>query len=271
MDTFRTKIRWLAKPKGRPPIHENIVDLIIEMKRCNQSWGAQRISDELQLLGIKVSKKLLLKILRVNGFLPPRTRFTPPSWSSVLDSFRRYWAMDFTTVFDSKGIPLFIFVMIEVPSRKLILINSTANPNREWILQQFRNSCISGHQFPDAMVHDRDGIFSHWLPRTLEQFGCQSIETPPRSPWENPFVERFHQSIKTEMLNRLVLIDNHHVRELCNSYQDFYNKKRLHQGIGGVTPDFPESRKGNVTQIDNLKVTKSLELNGLVTNLRLAA
>ena len=159
------KVIWLAKPKGRPPIHENIVDLIIEMKRCNQSWGAQRLSEEFQLLGIKISRKSVLKILRVNGFLPPQTRFTPPSWCSVLDSFRRYWAMDFTTVFDSKGIQIFIFAIIEVPSRKLILINSTANPTREWILQQFRYSCISGHQFPEAMVHDREGIFGHWLPK----------------------------------------------------------------------------------------------------------
>ena len=61
----RLKIIWLAKPKGRPPIHENVVDLILEMKRCNQNWGAQRISDELQLMGIKVSKKtVLLRKLR---------------------------------------------------------------------------------------------------------------------------------------------------------------------------------------------------------------
>jgi hypothetical protein len=53
----RFKIIWRSKPRGRPPIHENVVDLIIDMKRENLSWGAQRISDELDLMGIKVSKK----------------------------------------------------------------------------------------------------------------------------------------------------------------------------------------------------------------------
>ena len=38
----RLKIIWLPRPKGRPPIHENIVDLIIEMKLCNQSWGGSK-------------------------------------------------------------------------------------------------------------------------------------------------------------------------------------------------------------------------------------
>ena len=46
----RLKIIWLAKPKGRPPIHENVIDLILEMKRCNQNRVSQRISDEFQLM-----------------------------------------------------------------------------------------------------------------------------------------------------------------------------------------------------------------------------
>lgn len=267
----RLKIIWLAKPRGRPPIHENVIDLIIEMKRSNQNWGAQRISDELQLMGINVSKKTVLKILRVNGFVPPKTRFTPPSWRSVLDSLHRHWAMDFTTVFDRNGFQLFIFAIIEVPSRKLILINSTQYPTREWLVQQFRNSCIAGHSFPSAMVHDRDGIYGQWLPGVLEKFGCESFRTPPRSPWENPFVERFNLSIKTEMLNRLELVDNTHVRKLCVDYQDFYNRKRPHQGINGVIPDFPDGSNENKPDIENLRVEKTLELNGLVTHFKLAA
>lgn len=170
----RLKIIWLPKPKGRPPIHETIVDLIIEMKRCNKIWGSQRISDELRLLGIRVSKKTVLKILRVNGFVPPRTRVAAPSWRNVLDSLERYWSMDVTCVFDAKGIQIFIFAIIEVPSRKLILINSTANLTREWVTQQFRNTAPT-HEFPANMVHDRDGIFGHWLPKVLREFGCKSF------------------------------------------------------------------------------------------------
>jgi hypothetical protein len=64
----RIKIFWKSvKAKGRPPVHENIVDLIIDLKRCNWLWGAQRISDELKLMGIRVSKKTVLKILRESG------------------------------------------------------------------------------------------------------------------------------------------------------------------------------------------------------------
>ena len=131
---------------------------------------------------------------------------------------------------DSKGIQLFIFAMIEAPPRRLTLINSTANPTREWVVQQFRNHCISDHQFPDAMVHDRDGIFDHWLPRSLEQSGCQSTETPQRSPWEIPLVERFHLPIKAEILNRQVLIDKHLISDTLHFLSGFLRWKAISSG-----------------------------------------
>ena len=128
-------IIWTPKGRGRPPNDENIVDLILEMKRCNKIWSAQRISDELRLMGIRVSKKSILKILRVNGFSPPRTKFAHHRGGSVLSSFSRYWSMDFTCVFDMGGLQIFIFAIIEVLSRRLILINATTKPTKEWLIQ----------------------------------------------------------------------------------------------------------------------------------------
>jgi hypothetical protein len=126
-------------------IHENVVDLILDMKRCNIQWGGHRISDELKLMGIRVSKKTVLKILGANGFVPPKLQFSPPTWRSILDSHKRHWAMDFNTVYDRNGIQLFIFSIIELPSRQLNLINSTANPTQAWLMQQFRNCYMRAH------------------------------------------------------------------------------------------------------------------------------
>ena len=267
----RLKIIWLPKSPGRPPIHENVVDLIIDMKRSNSIWGAQRISDELKLIGIGVSKKTVLKILRENGFVPPRTKFAPPSWSSLLDSYSRFWSMDFTTVFDIFGVQIFIFVIIEVPSRKLIQISATTNPHKKWIIQQLRNCSVAGHLFPEAMLHDRDGIYGQWLPEILREFETKSIRTQPRSPWQNPFVERFNLSIKAEMLNRLVLKDSNHVNDLCMSYQVFYNQKRPHQGIDGKQPGISGPDNSTKIDLDKLKIAKTSELNGIVTAFGIAA
>ena len=73
------------------------------------------------------------------------------------------------------------------------------------------------------------------------------------------------------MLNRLVLVDNSHVQKSCVSYQDFYNRKRPHQGIGGVIPNFPDACNDNEFEVENLRVERTPELNGLVTHFKLAA
>jgi len=120
----RLKIIWLPKPKGRPPVHENVEDLILDMKRSNLQWGAQRISDELRLMGIQVSKKTVLKILRINGFMPPNIRFSPPPWRSVLDSFSRHWAM---------ALPLFLIVRAH--NYSFFLFWSYPHANWYWLTQ----------------------------------------------------------------------------------------------------------------------------------------
>ena len=267
----RLRIVWLPKPKGRPPIHENVVDLILDMKRSNVFWGAQRISDELKLMGIQVSKKTVLKILKENGFEPPKLRFAPPTWRSVLNSLDRHWAMDFTTVFDREGIQIFIFSIIEVPSRQLILINATANPTKEWLVQQFRNCSILGHHFPAAMVHDRDGIYGNWLPDILKQHGCLSLKTPPRSPWCNPHVERFNRTLRDDLLNPLPIASHQHVQDLCSEFKKYYNTQRPHQGIDGQIPDLVMIGSKTQPDLDHLRVEKVPVLHGLVTQFRLVA
>jgi hypothetical protein len=54
---FKLYWRWLSKPRkgGRPPIEQEIRDLIRRMSHDNPSWGAPRILSELQLLGYTVS------------------------------------------------------------------------------------------------------------------------------------------------------------------------------------------------------------------------
>ncbi|MBF0316513.1 MAG: helix-turn-helix domain-containing protein [Oligoflexia bacterium] len=110
----------MAKGKGRPAVSENIVNLILEMKRCNWGWGALRISQELALMGIKVHKKTIQRILKENGFSPPPTKMMPPTWRSLLQSYKSIWAMDFCSVFDVMGFQVFILAIIDYKTREFI-------------------------------------------------------------------------------------------------------------------------------------------------------
>jgi len=268
----RYKVLFLPKGKGRPPISEDLVRLIIDMKRSNPGWGALRISQELALLGISIHKKTVQKILKESGFMPPRLKFVPPTWAALIKSYRSVWSMDFMSVFDAFGSQMFVLVIIDIKSRTLISINATLNPNRSWIIQQFRNIAISDIPFPRVLISDNDGIYGNWLvPILKEYFEIEVKKIPPKMLWFNGVCERFHRTLREELFNRLVLHDQSHVQLVTSEFKGYYNLHRPHQGIDGKIPsgkviNFP--RKSANSEINYRKID---HLNGLITRFELAA
>ena len=269
----RMKSVWLPKSKGRPPVAEVVVDLILEMKRANWAWGGQRISDELKIMGIMVSKRTVLKILRENGLLPPKTRFTPPPWSAVIDAYREIWALDFTSIFDVRGHQLIVLNVINCVTRRLILSAVTANPDAAWLTQQVRNcAIINNGKLPGAMIRDNDAIFGKWFDPLLREFGITGIAIPYHSPWFNGHIERFHRSEKEEILYRIPIAGSAHAGKLCAHYTEFFNRLRPHQGINGQIPvTIGAGRPTTTVELAALRTKKTRILSGLVTHFELAA
>lgn len=214
-----------------------IVDLILELKTLNPSWGGQKISHELAKVGYHVCKKTVLKYLEINGLNSPvpRSRIT---WTEFLNNHKFKIGIDFTSLISILGKQLFIFVMIDLDSRKLVFISATFNPNAEWITQQFRNAFLEFEHYPSLCICDNDQIFKGWFEEMLkENFSMALKRTPYKSPQKNGRTERFHLSLKNEAFSNVVPINLRHTIKLCRKYQDYYNFSRPHQGIDGNIPD----------------------------------
>ncbi len=269
----RIKPIWVPRGRGRPQISEEVTNLILDMKRSNWGWGALRISQELALLGIKVSKTTVAAILKKNGLTPPRTRMTPISWEAFFHHHKHLWAMDFLCVFDAKGTQIFVLVILDIVTRELVSINATLNPNRNWIIEQFCNAECSGYKHPTMLIADNDGIYGNWLdPSLKELFGIDVHHIPFKQPWKNGRCERFHLSLKSEILQRVDVRDVAHARQLCAKYQAHYNGNRPHQSLDGMEPANRSSKwnDGEVKSAD-FSYTKTKVVGGLVTEFALAA
>jgi len=242
------------------------------MKRSNWSWGALRISQELGLLGISIHKKTVQRILQENGLVPPKTRIAPPTWTAFLKAHKHMWALDFTCLMDFQGLQIFVLAVIDLNTRQLVSINATASPDRHWIIQQICNAEMVGFRLPNSLIADNDGIFGRWLDRDFRSyFGIEVGMTPPGMPWCNGICERFHRSLKNEVLRRLGATDLGTIRSYCLAFQKYYNTQRPHQGIGGATPI--KSEQGKVLSISKkqLKYRKFSDCDGLITRFELHA
>src|SRR6478609_2696420 len=85
--------------------------------------------------------------------------------------------------------PLYVFVVIEHDSRRLLHVNVTGHPNAVWTLQQLREvvGLDSRHRF---LIHDRDSIFSAELGRSTGALDITVLKTAPRSPRMNAICGR---------------------------------------------------------------------------------
>ena len=70
----------------------------------------------------------------------------------------------------------------------------------------------------------------------LASLGIVGVRTPPRAPKANTVAERIVRTIRTEFLDHLIVIDEHHLRAVLTEFADYYNRDRRHRSLGLQSP-----------------------------------
>ena len=79
---------------------------------------------------------------------------------------------------------------------------------------------------------DRDSNFSSAFRAVLENADVKPVRLPAKSPNLNSLIERFHSSIKSECLSRMIFFGEKSRRRAIAAYVDHYHGERNHQGLG---------------------------------------
>jgi len=232
------KLFWRLKSRpGRPPIPAELQALIRRIANENPSWGEERIANELLLkIGIRVSPRT------VNKYLPRRPRGQPRGdlrWSTFLRLHAQgIIACDFLVAATATFRLLYVFVVIEHHSRRLIHCNVTAHPTAAWTLQQLREAVGLEERY-EYLIHDRDSIFAKHLDGSIGRLGLNVLKSPPRSPMANAICERVIGTIRRECLDWLIPLSEAQLRTTLLSWVQHYNRGRPHMGLGPGIPDPP--------------------------------
>jgi putative transposase len=158
----------------------------------------------------------------------------------VRNHARAVLACDFFVTVTATFRVLYIFVVFEVGTRRILHRNVTDHPTAEWTIQQFR-IVVPGDQSHRFVVHDRDSIYSEGVDRTIVAMGLTVLKTPVRRPQANAFCERLIGTIRRECLDFVIPLNEHHVRRLLREWVAHDNRGRPHTSLGpGIPEPSPE-------------------------------
>lgn len=189
---------------------------------ANPFWGAPRLHGELLKLGINVSQAAGSKYMK-RGHKPPAQ-----TWRTFLSNHAKdIAAIDFFTVPTSTFRILYVLVILSHERRHIVHFNEAEHPTDQWLAQQL----VEAFPFDTAqryLVRDRDRKYGSRYAARVESLGIDEVLIAPRSPWQNPYVERVIGSIRRDILDHVIILNERHLGRLLREYAAYYDNCRTH-------------------------------------------
>ena len=225
---------------GRPPTAKAVKRLILRMARDNPGWGHRRIQGELARLGHQVAPSTVWEILNAAG-IDPAPRKSGPTWRQFLSGQAHgIIACDFFTVDTITLKRLYVLIFIEHRTRRLHLAGITAHPTGTWVAQQARNLAMKLGTRMEALrflLRDRDTKFIATFDSVFQADGIRIIKTPPQAPRANAICERVVKTLRREVLDWMLIVNEKQLSKILTEYAAHYNVHRPHQSRGQRPPE----------------------------------
>ncbi len=236
-ELVRRKWTFANKPKsGRPAISSELQESLLQLARENPSWGYSKLHGELLKLGYTIGRSTVRDILKRQHIAPaPERAKNGGSGSTLLSHYgAQILATDFFTVETAWLKTRHALFFIEIGSRRVHFAGCTEQPTAEWVTQQARQLTWTLQDERKSMrflIHDRDAKFPRSFDSVLASEGIEILRTPYRTPVANAFAERWVRSVREEVLDKLLIMNQAHLQRVLTEYVAYFNQARPHQGI----------------------------------------
>src|SRR6516165_11718109 len=222
--------RWKSRKRaGRPKIDRELRDLIRRMSKENPRWGASRIHGDLLMLGFEVAQSTVSKYM-VRGGSPSQ------GWKTFFRNHAQaIAAIELFVVPTLTFERLFAFLVLSHDRRQLLWFEVTRHPTAEWLARQITEA-FPWASAPAYLVRDNDRAYGHAFRSRVRAMGIRDRPISPRSPWQNPYVERLIGTMRREYVDGMLIFGEAHLRQILSSYATYYNEVSTHLALGKDAP-----------------------------------
>ena len=123
---------------------------------------------------------------------------------------------------------------IDLGTRQVYFAGFTEHPTKARVTQQARQMVwqLEEHDLPMRfLIHDRDTKFTQSFDTVFRSEKLKIFRTPYRAPNANAFAERWVRTVREDCLDKLIIINQQHLRWVLLEYTSYYNSSCPHQGL----------------------------------------
>jgi putative transposase len=259
---------------GRPSTAAAIRKLVIRIAIDNPRWGHRRVQGELVKLGHPIAASTVWQILHTAG-IDPAPRRSGPTWKQFLTAQAcGVLAADFVHVDTVLLRRIYALIVIEHGTRRVRLAGITAHPDGAWTTQAARNLLMDlGQRATSAkfLIKDRAGQYTSSSDAVFTAEGIRILVSPPQAPRANAICERIIGTLRRELLDQVLIVNEHHLRRALTEYLRHYNAARPHRSLGQLTPAQAETQPPQSINLAEHRIHRRQVLGGLTHEYYVAA
>ena len=161
--------------------------------------------------------------------------------------------------------------MIEHATRRIRILRVTLHPTGEWTAQQARNLIMDlgeqAHQIK-FMIRDRGSNYTAAFDAVLADAGIRTVLCNVQTPRMNAIAERWIGGCRHELLDRILIWNQDHLRRILRQYETHHNQHRPHRSLDSAAPLKPLPEP---VDLEQYRVRRRTRVGHLINEYRLIA
>jgi putative transposase len=195
-----------------------------------------------------------------------------PTWPQFLRSqAEAILACDFFTADLLDGTQAYVLAVIEHATRRIRILGVTLHPTGEWTAQQARNLVMDlGEQAQRVkfMIRDRGPDYTTAFDAVLADAGIRTVLCNVQTPRMNAIAERWIGGCRRELLDRTLIWNQDHLRQILRQYETHHNQHRPHRSLDAAAPLKPLPQP---VVLEQYRVRRRTRVSGTIHEYRLVA
>jgi putative transposase len=247
---------WRSRPESaRTHANRALTDRIRQLHtQTHERYGAVKVWQALRAAGLRCGRHRVARLRRLQGLLARRVRrfralvehhqFAPPAPNRLQQVFvapaaNRIWAGDLTAIATRAGW-LYLAVILDLYSRRVIGWAMSGKPDQQVALRALQMALHQRRPAPGLIHHtDQGALYTSVAYRQLvDRAGLLASMSRKGNCYDNAVVESFFSTLKNELVHDRDYQTREEARlEVFAFMEGFYNRQRLHQSLGYVSPE----------------------------------